>query len=123
MELEKYFSDGCMKAGNNKAIPFPGTYNDFLKWLNISKKAFESYRFDQIENRECVKKLGLIFIGARKHADKVVFQIRTTRHKKVKGLRTDKDEVFTGRPMDNYNDACKAALIVVWEMITRRLTR
>ena len=110
-----------MRVGENKAIPFPGTADDFLAWLGISKTEFETYRFDQLEQIKKVKEMGFKFIGARRHADKITFSIRTDRNKRVAGLRTDTDENFTGRPMDNYNDACRAAIIVVWEMITRRI--
>ena len=121
MDIKDHFKEGCMKI-REESIPFPGTHNDFLSWIGLSKTAFEKYRFDQLEKTKRVKEMGFRFIGARRYLNQVVFTIRTDRNKKIAGLRTDKDENFTGRPMDNYNDACRATLILIWEMITRRLS-
>lgn len=119
--LKKIFNRGCQKKANGEWIPYPGTLDDFLDWLGVdSANRVENLNFAELENLPNIKKYGLIPLGGSHHIGKIQFRWMTTKNKIVEGLNEKEIKYFIGIGK-NYNQAALLALIIVWELITRRL--
>jgi len=128
IDLDKYFKGGCAKIGmgpieKRRVIPFPGTVEDFLRWLRGNhssakfQKEVEHMRFDELEQLPVMKRLNIESVGAgRYHSNQKVWKFMIREESK----NFKRGEGFISRPSLDYNQAFVSGLILIWEMQTRR---